>query len=75
MKPAPFKYVAARSIDEALARKSEHGDEARFLAGGQSLMPALNFRLSQPAMLIDINCSPVSTAWYGRPVAECGLAR
>ncbi len=55
MKPAPFKYVAARSVDEALARKAEHGDEARFLAGGQSLMPALNFRLSQPAMLIDIN--------------------
>ena len=55
MKPAPFKYVAARSLDEALALKAEHGDEARFLAGGQSLIPAMNFRLAQPAMLIDIN--------------------
>jgi CO/xanthine dehydrogenase FAD-binding subunit len=55
MKPAPFKYIAARSLDQALALKAEFGDEARFLAGGQSLMPTLNFRLSQPAVLIDIN--------------------
>jgi CO/xanthine dehydrogenase FAD-binding subunit len=55
MKPAPFKYIMARSLDEALAAKSEYGDEARFLAGGQSLVPTMNFRLSQPAILIDIN--------------------
>jgi carbon-monoxide dehydrogenase medium subunit len=55
MKPAPFKYVAARSLEQALALKAEYGDEARFLAGGQSLVPTLNFRLSQPAVLIDIN--------------------
>ena len=55
MKPAPFRYVAARSIEQALALKAEHGDEARFLAGGQSLIPALNFRLARPAVLIDIN--------------------
>ena len=55
MKPAPFRYVAARSIEQALALKAEHGDEARFLAGGQSLVPTMNFRLTQPAMLIDIN--------------------
>jgi carbon-monoxide dehydrogenase medium subunit len=55
MKPAPFRYVAACSLDEALALKAEHGDEARFLAGGQSLVPTMNFRLTQPAMLIDIN--------------------
>src|SRR5882672_10069068 len=55
MKPAPFKYIIARSLDEALAAKSEYGDEARFLAGGQSLVPTMNFRLSQPAVLIDIN--------------------
>src|SRR5690349_12729881 len=55
MKPAPFKYVAATSLDHALAVKAEHGDEARFLAGGQSLVPTLNFRLAQPAVLIDIN--------------------
>jgi carbon-monoxide dehydrogenase medium subunit len=55
MKPAPFLYVAARSLDEALALKTEHGDEAHFLAGGQSLVPAMNFRLVQPGVLIDIN--------------------
>lgn len=55
MKPAPFKYIAARTLDQALAVKAEHGDEARFLAGGQSLVPMLNFRLTQPSVLIDIN--------------------
>jgi aerobic carbon-monoxide dehydrogenase medium subunit len=55
MKPAPFRYVAARSVEQALALKAEHGDEARFLAGGQSLVPTMNFRLTQPALLIDIN--------------------
>jgi aerobic carbon-monoxide dehydrogenase medium subunit len=55
MKPAPFRYIAAQSVEQALALKAEHGDEARFLAGGQSLVPTMNFRLTQPAMLIDIN--------------------
>ena len=55
MKPAPFRYVAARTLEQALQLKAEHGDEARFLAGGQSIVPTMNFRLTQPAMLIDIN--------------------
>lgn len=55
MKPAPFKYIAAHSIAQALALKAEHGDDAKFLAGGQSLLPAMNFRLARPAILIDIN--------------------
>jgi CO/xanthine dehydrogenase FAD-binding subunit len=55
MKPAPFKYIAATSLEQALALKAEYGDEAKFLAGGQSLMPTMNFRLAQPAILIDIN--------------------
>jgi carbon-monoxide dehydrogenase medium subunit len=55
MKPAPFRYVAARTLDQALELKAEHGDEARFLAGGQSLVATMNFRLTQPEMLIDIN--------------------
>jgi CO/xanthine dehydrogenase FAD-binding subunit len=55
MKPAPFKYIAATSLEHALALKAEHGDDAKFLAGGQSLMPTMNFRLAQPAILIDIN--------------------
>src|SRR6266545_2878851 len=55
MKPSPFRYIAADSLAAALAAKAEHGAEARFLAGGQSLIPAMNFRLAQPGVLIDIN--------------------
>src|SRR5471030_2042435 len=55
MKPAPFKYIAASSLEQALSLKAEHGDDAKFLAGGQSLIPTMNFRLAQPAILIDIN--------------------
>lgn len=55
MKPAPFDYFAPASLDEALALKAHYGDEAKFLAGGQSLIPAMNFRLAQPAMLVDVN--------------------
>jgi carbon-monoxide dehydrogenase medium subunit len=55
MKPAPFKYIAATSLQQALLLKAEHGDEAKFLAGGQSLIPTMNFRLARPAILIDIN--------------------
>jgi CO/xanthine dehydrogenase FAD-binding subunit len=55
MKPAPFKYIAASSLDQALSLKAEYGDDARFLAGGQSLIPAMNFRLARPSVLIDIN--------------------
>jgi CO/xanthine dehydrogenase FAD-binding subunit len=58
MKPAPFAYILATSLDHALSLKAEHGDEARFLAGGQSLIPAMNFRLARPAVLIDINGIP-----------------
>jgi carbon-monoxide dehydrogenase medium subunit len=55
VKPAPFKYFAADSAAAAVALKAEHGEDARFLAGGQSLIPAMNFRLAQPAVLIDLN--------------------
>ena len=55
MKPAPFKYIAATSLEHALSLKAEHGDDAKFLAGGQSLIPTMNFRLARPAILIDIN--------------------
>jgi carbon-monoxide dehydrogenase medium subunit len=55
MKPAPVRYIAARTLEQALALKAEYGEEARFLAGGQSLVPTMNFRLTQPAVLIDIN--------------------
>jgi len=55
MKPAPFKYICATSLEHALSLKAQHGDEAKFLAGGQSLIPTMNFRLARPAVLIDIN--------------------
>ena len=54
MKPAPFAYFRPRTLDEALALLAEHGD-AKPLAGGQSLIPAMNFRLAMPAALIDLN--------------------
>ena len=55
MKPAPFAYLAPRSVDEALAHLSEHGSEARPLAGGQSLVRLMNTRAATPSVLIDIN--------------------
>jgi carbon-monoxide dehydrogenase medium subunit len=55
MKPAAFTYHAPQSLDEALALLALHGDEGKLLAGGQSLVPAMNFRLARPAVLIDIN--------------------
>jgi carbon-monoxide dehydrogenase medium subunit len=55
MKPPSFDYVAARSLDEAVERLAEHGDSAKVLAGGQSLVPMLNLRLAGPEVLVDIN--------------------
>jgi carbon-monoxide dehydrogenase medium subunit len=55
VKPASFDYAAPDSLEAALALKAQHGDEARFLAGGQSLIPAMNFRLVQTALLVDVN--------------------
>src|ERR1041384_1207646 len=54
MKPAAFVFHRASSLDEALALLAQH-PEAKPLAGGQSLIPAMNFRLAQPAALIDLN--------------------
>lgn len=55
MKPAPFKYFRASSLDEALTALVEYGDDAKVLAGGQSLVPLLNLRLARPGVLVDIN--------------------
>ena len=54
MKPAPFAYVRARTLDEVFDLLEEHGDSAKILAGGQSLMATLNMRLSAPELLVDI---------------------
>ena len=64
MKPAPFLYEAVRSVAEALASLARHGTDAKPLAGGQSLIPAMNFRLAKPAALIDLN--PVTELAYAR---------
>jgi aerobic carbon-monoxide dehydrogenase medium subunit len=55
MKPAPFDYVAPRSLDEAVAALANGGPDAKLLAGGQSLVPLLNFRLARPSLLVDLN--------------------
>jgi carbon-monoxide dehydrogenase medium subunit len=56
--PSSFDYVAAHSVEEALAAKREGGDETRFLAGGQSLIPMMKTRLATPAKLVDLNGIP-----------------
>ena len=66
MKPPAFDYVRAGSLDEALSSLSEHGVDARVIAGGQSLLPMLTMRLAKPAVLVDVMRLPelakVSTA-------------
>lgn len=71
MKPAPFKYYAPTTVDEALAHLAEHGYDAKPLAGGQSLVPLLNFRLAQPAVIVDLN--NVSELFYIRAADDGGL--
>lgn len=55
MKPRAFEYVRARSLQEIFAVLDSHGDEAKVLAGGQSLVPALNLRLAAPEIVVDVN--------------------
>jgi len=55
MKPAPFEYHAPDSLEQALELMHQHVGEAKILAGGQSLVPAMNFRVVQPSVLIDLN--------------------
>ena len=55
MKPAPFAYHRPETVDEALALLAAHGADAKPLAGGQSLIPAMNFRLARPPVLVDLN--------------------
>jgi carbon-monoxide dehydrogenase medium subunit len=71
MKPASFEYIDARSLDEAIALVARHGDEARLLAGGQSLVPLMNMRLARPRLVVDLN--RVESLAYIRN-AEGGLA-
>src|SRR5512133_1158114 len=58
MKPAPFEYYVPDSIDETLVLLRDLGGDVKLLAGGQSLVPAMNFRIVQPSVLIDLNRVP-----------------
>ena len=71
MKPAPFEYVRPESLDEALSALAEGGDDAKVLAGGQSLVPALNMRLLRPSLLVDVN----RVAGLGEVATEDGALR
>ncbi|MFN8493927.1 MAG: xanthine dehydrogenase family protein subunit M [Caldilineaceae bacterium] len=71
MKPAPFRYFAPTTLEEALALLVQYGDEGKVLAGGQSLIPTMNFRLAQPGVLIDLN--KVGELFYVQPTATGGL--
>jgi carbon-monoxide dehydrogenase medium subunit len=64
MFPAPFDYRPAHSVEEALELLARGGDDARVLAGGQSLIPAMRFRLARPSLLVDIN--PIEELAYLR---------
>lgn len=55
MKPSVFEYEAPETLPEAIALLADHGDHAKILAGGQSLIPAMNFRVTAPGLLIDLN--------------------
>jgi len=71
MKPAPFEYYAPTTIEEALSLLAEHGYDAKVLAGGQSLIPMMNFRLVQPSILVDLNNIPELA--YINPGEDGGL--
>lgn len=71
MKPPPFDYYAPTTVEEALAHLAEHGYDAKPLAGGQSLIPMMNFRLAQPSVLVDLNNIPELS--YIRPDERGGV--
>jgi carbon-monoxide dehydrogenase medium subunit len=68
----PFEYVAARSLDEALGVLGEHGEQAKVLAGGQSLIPILNYRLAKPRVVVDINGLPLDGVSVGHGRLKLG---
>jgi len=72
MKPAKFEYFGPTSLAEALELLHEHGDDAKILAGGQSLMPLINMRLARPKVIVDVNRIPGLD--YISPTPDGGLA-
>ena len=72
MKPAQFDYYAPASVEEALDTLAELGYDGKVLAGGQSLIAAMNFRMARPAALVDLNNIP--ELFYIKPTADGGLS-
>ncbi|MGB3391067.1 MAG: xanthine dehydrogenase family protein subunit M [Pseudaminobacter sp.] len=72
MRPASFEYHRAASLDHALELLHEFGEEGRPIAGGQSLVPMMNFRLARPGHLVDINRLPLNTIEIDGPVLRIG---
>ena len=66
----PFEYVAPETLPDALALLRAHGEEAKVLAGGQSLVPLLNYRLAKPHVVVDVNALP-----FGDIVSDDGRLR
>ena len=63
MKAAAFNYARATSVANALELLAAHGERAKVLSGGQSLMPAMNLRLVTPELIVDIGALSVASAW------------
>jgi CO/xanthine dehydrogenase FAD-binding subunit len=78
MKPAPFRYERPTTVEETVSLLREHGDEAKLLAGGQSLVPLLNLRLARPGVIVDINrvagLDRRDGTRVGATVRQCDLA-
>ena len=72
MKPAPFEYYAPKTTEEALQNLTDLGYSGKVLAGGQSLIPAMNFRMARPSALVDLN--NVAELAYIKPTADGGIA-
>ncbi|MCJ7529930.1 MAG: xanthine dehydrogenase family protein subunit M [Anaerolineales bacterium] len=72
MKPAPFKYYAPTSVAEALEYVAQLGYDGKVLAGGQSLVPAMNFRMAQPSALVDLN--NIAELFYIHSTNDSGVA-
>ena len=75
MKPASFDYHAPTTVDEALALLEANGPDARLLAGGQSLVPMMNFRLAAPAVIVDLNRIPRSGLYRETTATSSASAR
>ena len=71
MKPAPFNYAKPKTLEEALLMLQQHGSDAKLLAGGQSLVPLLNFRMLRPSLLIDLN--GLNELEFVQPTSQGGL--